>query len=65
MIGKDKKFGLAKKPEKEDVIINEVMFEPAANREEYLELFNRSDKILDLHNMRIRMANQEERWKEV
>ncbi|WP_026474064.1 lamin tail domain-containing protein [Alkaliflexus imshenetskii] len=35
-------------PEPFDAVINELMFDPPAGGEDFVELFNRSDKVLDL-----------------
>ncbi|MBL7806483.1 MAG: lamin tail domain-containing protein [Saprospiraceae bacterium] len=40
-------FGLAEKPEPQDIIINEILFNPATGGARYLECYNRSQKIFD------------------
>ncbi|MCX6270660.1 MAG: lamin tail domain-containing protein [Bacteroidetes bacterium] len=46
-------FGLPELPGKEDVVINEILFAPADNGAEFVELFNISGKILDLRDLLI------------
>ena len=40
-------LGLAKKPDIQDIVINEIMFNPATGRPRYIEFYNRSQKIFD------------------
>lgn len=40
-------LGLPEKPEFQDVVVNEIMFNPAAGNARYVEFFNRSDKIFN------------------
>ena len=44
-------IGIVEKPVEGDVIINEVMFENPEGSLEYLEVYNRSEKILDLSGL--------------
>ncbi|HRZ49750.1 MAG TPA: lamin tail domain-containing protein [Bacteroidales bacterium] len=41
-------FGIPSVPDSSDLVINELMYKPLASGAEYLELFNRSKKIIDL-----------------
>ncbi|MDR0872882.1 MAG: lamin tail domain-containing protein [Prevotellaceae bacterium] len=42
------KFAIPETTEPNDVVINELLFHPASGGEKYVELYNRSDKTLDL-----------------
>ncbi|MDR2840143.1 MAG: hypothetical protein LBV75_02600 [Paludibacter sp.] len=42
-----KVFGIVETPETEDVTWNEIMFDSPAGSQEYLEIANRSDKLID------------------
>ncbi len=39
--------GLAEKPEKQDIIINELLFNPPSGSARYVEFYNRSNKVFD------------------
>lgn len=44
------------KPEtivKNDLVLNEVLFNPPGGGSDYIEIFNASDKVLDIHKLRI------------
>jgi hypothetical protein len=43
-----KQTGIVEKTEIGDIVLNELLFEPAENISEYFEIYNRSSKILDL-----------------
>ena len=45
------KFGLAQYTDSMDLVINEILFNPLPNGADYVELYNRSKKILDLKNI--------------
>jgi len=44
-------FGIIESIELEDLVLNEVMFENNENSEEYLEIFNKSNKVLDVSDL--------------
>lgn len=50
-------FAYAVYPEPEDIVINEILFNPPAGGIEYVEIYNRSQKVIDLKN--IRLASQD------
>lgn len=41
-------FGISQVAQKNDLVINEVLFNPAGNGVDFVEVYNRSEKILDL-----------------
>jgi len=46
-------FGLPDSPKNGDIIINEILFDPIEPAGDYVELYNKSNKILNLANMKI------------
>ncbi|MBE0650919.1 MAG: lamin tail domain-containing protein [Bacteroidales bacterium] len=46
-------FGLPQAPDEKDLVINEVLPDPFAGGVDYLELYNNSDKVLDLSNLQV------------
>jgi hypothetical protein len=46
-------FGLPEMPDSNDVVINEILFNPQSQGVDYVEIYNRSDKIIDLKNLRL------------
>ena len=42
------RFGIPSEVNRSDIIINEILFNPISPGVEYLELYNRSDKVIDL-----------------
>ena len=44
------KVGIAQTPEKGDIVINEILFNPAVGGYDFIELYNSSTKILSLSN---------------
>jgi hypothetical protein len=51
-------FGQMYKPEKEDIIINEILFHPRSGGSDFVEIYNRSDRILDLSDIFIASRNR-------
>ncbi len=51
LIGSSTQLGLPAKVEKNDIVINEILFNPLGEGVDYLEIYNRSDKILDLQEL--------------
>jgi hypothetical protein len=49
-------FGIPLKIDSGDIVINEILFNPKPNNYDFIELYNQSDKILDLSQLR--MANR-------
>ena len=47
----DSVFGIVESAQVGDLVINEVMFDNPANSQEYLEIYNTSEKILDVSGM--------------
>ncbi len=41
-------FGWAETPQRSDVVINEVLFNPVGNGVDFVEVYNRSDKVVNL-----------------
>ena len=46
-------FGLSEPPELNDIAINEILFNPLDGGEDYVELYNRSDKLIDLVQLQL------------
>jgi hypothetical protein len=47
------RFGLARNVENNDVVINEILFNPKDNGVDFVEIYNRSRKIIDLKDLRL------------
>lgn len=50
-------FALPALPENQDLIINEVLFNPSTGGSDFVELYNRSDKIIDIQSLVLADAN--------
>jgi len=46
-------FGLAQPADSLDIVINEVLFNPWTNGVDYVEIYNRSPKIIDLNSLQL------------
>lgn len=46
-------FGLGEKAVENDIIINEILFNPWTNGVDYVEVYNRSEKVIDLSRLQI------------
>lgn len=51
-------FGIAEEIEQNDVIINEILFNPSNDCVEYLELYNRSEKVIDISSLMVGTVKQ-------
>ncbi len=59
LIIKDKRFGLPQMTEEQDLLFNEILFDPLPGGAEFIELFNQSDKIIDLSDHFVVSYNSE------
>lgn len=55
--GSTTRFAIAENPAPDDLIINEILFNPPTGGKEYVEIYNRSQKVIDLRN--VRLASQD------
>jgi hypothetical protein len=46
-------FGIGETPSENDVVINEILFNPWTDGVDYVEIYNRSGKVIDLSKMKI------------
>jgi lamin tail-like protein/CHU domain-containing protein len=51
--GQNMMIGIPAKAENKDLVINEILFNPLSDGVDYVELYNRSEKIIDLHDLLI------------
>ena len=49
--GSSSQFAIPQSPEANDIVINEIMFDPKTEGVEWVELYNRSEKIIDLKDI--------------
>lgn len=49
------KFAIPEIPVKNDIVFNEILYEPKDNGVEFVEIYNRSEKVVELKNIRISM----------
>lgn len=50
-------FGLPEPTARLDLVVNEILFNPRPGAEDFVEIFNRSEKYLDLKNVRVCNVN--------
>jgi hypothetical protein len=50
-------FGFPSEPDSSDVVITEVMFDPAPLQTEFVEVFNQSEKVIELGNLILARAD--------
>jgi len=63
--GSSGQFGIPEKVASGDIAINEVMFDPEANGVEWVEIYNRSNKLLDLKEIYFCSQNDNGMLKEI
>lgn len=51
-------FGVPEVPESQDVVINEVLFHPFTGGVDFVEIFNRSEKLINLEDLRLGSVRQ-------
>ncbi len=56
-IANNRKFGLPAEPSSSDIVINEILFNPANNGFDYVEFYNASDKIADASKLYVASRN--------
>ena len=49
-------FGLPDEAVRGDVVINEILFDPISPAADYVEIYNRSDKVLNISNLKLGMV---------
>jgi hypothetical protein len=54
------KFGISESPTLNDIVINEVLFNPFPDGSDFIEIYNRSEKIIDLRDVYIATYNSNE-----
>jgi Lamin Tail Domain len=51
------RFGIASLPDSFDIVVNEILFNPKSDGVDYIELYNRSEKMIDLKSLHIANLN--------
>lgn len=46
-------FGIGEKPADQDMVINEILFNPWTDGVDYVEVYNSSDKVIDLNQLKL------------
>ncbi|MBN2681118.1 MAG: lamin tail domain-containing protein [Bacteroidales bacterium] len=59
VISETYKFALADSPDSLDIIINELLFDPLADGVDYVEIYNKSEKVFDCINLRLATRNED------
>jgi hypothetical protein len=52
-------FGLTEEPEKGDILFNELLFNPLPGDQDYIELYNCSDKVIDASRLQLVSVNDD------
>jgi hypothetical protein len=52
-IGESVRFAIPETPEEHDLLINEILFNPLPGGEDFIEIYNNSDKTIDLANINL------------
>jgi hypothetical protein len=58
-------FGLPEEYDSSDIIINEILFNPRTDGVDFVEIYNRSDKMVDLKKLFIANANEDHSIKDI
>ena len=59
------RFGISETPKFNDIVINEVLFDPYSNGIDFIEIYNRTNKIFDLKNIKIATKDDNNELKSV
>lgn len=59
MINTTVRFGMAELPIRNDLVINEILFNPKDNGVDFVEIYNRSEKIIDLKELKLANYSEE------
>ena len=51
------RFGLASLPDSFDIVVNEILFNPKSDGVDYIEFYNRSEKMIDLKSLHLANLN--------